>query len=205
MRLDEGLRRDVAAAVQGIEEGSAAEVVVTVVPRAASPWDVALIAALAATFLFQALVVLFLADASALAVALDSAVVALSIVALVRAVSPAERLLLPGRIAARRGAVAAESAFCRQGIHRTRGRTGLLLYLALAERRAVLLPDDAIAAALPAEALRALHAETAALFSRPDPRAALLALLDHLRRLAARHLPAAAGDVNELPDAPVAG
>jgi putative membrane protein len=203
MRVDDGLRRDLVAAVQTIEKCSAAEVVVTVVPHAAAHWDVALGAALAAVFLLQAVVAAFFADASALQVALDSAAVALAVVALVRGLPLLGRLLLPRRVAARRVEVGAESAFCRQGIFRTRARTGVLLYVALLERRAVLLLDDAVARALPAEALDALRAETAALFSRSDSRAALLALLDHLRRLGARHLPRALDDVNELPDAPV--
>ena len=205
MRVDEGLRREIVAAVGAVEKSSAAEVVVTVVPRSALHWDVALGAALAAVFLVQAVAVAFFEDTSALHVALDAAVVGLLAVALVRSLPALERFLLPGRVAARRVEAGAESAFCRQGIFRTRAHTGLLLYLSLLERRAVLLPDDQVARALPAEALASLRAQTAALFAQPDPRAALLALLDHLRRRGAQHLPAAADDANELPDAPVTG
>lgn len=205
MRVDEALRRDIAAAVQKIEKGSAAEVVVTIVPRSAAHGDVTLGTALAAVLLFQFLAAAIFPSVGALHVALDSAALALVVGFLVRALPPLERLLLPGRVAARRVEVAAESAFCRQGIFRTRAHTGLLLYLSLLERRAVLLPDDQVARALPAEALASLRAQTAALFTQPDPRAALLALLDHLRRLGAQHLQAAADDANELPDAPVTG
>jgi putative membrane protein len=203
MRVTEGLRRDITSAVQVIEKGSALEVVVTVAPRSAGHWDVALGAALAAVFLLQAAVVAFADDTSALHVGLDAAAVGLAALALVRGFPPLERLLLPRRVAARRVEAGAESAFCRQGIFRTRARTGLLVYLSLRERRAVLIPDDAVAAALPAEALASLRAQAETLFAQPDPRAALLALLDHLRRLGARHLPPAPDDVNELPDAPV--
>lgn len=205
MRLDDELRRDIVAAVQAVEKGSSAEVVVTVVPRSAPHWDVALAAALAASVAVQVVVAAFFGDTSPLHVALDSAVAGLAAVGLVRRVPGLERLLLPRRAAARRVEAGAESAFCRQGVFRTRGRTGVLLYLSLLERRAVLLPDDALTRALPAEALDALRAETAALFAAPEPRTALLALLDHLRRLGARHLPATTGDVNELPDAAVTG
>jgi len=53
MRVDDDLRREIVAAVQAVEKGSAAEVVVTVVPRSAAHWDVSLSAALAAVFLIQ--------------------------------------------------------------------------------------------------------------------------------------------------------
>lgn len=203
MRVDDALRRDIVTAVQAVEKASTAEVVVTVVPRSAAHWDVALAAALAAVALVQLAVVVFFDDTSALHVTIDSAVAALAAAALVRGVPPLERLLLPRGAAARRVEQGAESAFCRQGVFRTRGHTGVLVYVSLLERRAVLLPDDAVARALPAEALESLRARSAALFAGPDPRADLLALLDLLRRLGARHLPAAADGVNELPDAPV--
>lgn len=203
MRVDEGLKRDIVAAVQAVEQGSAAELVVTVVPRSGAHWDVTLAAALVVTFVVQVLVVLFSPDTSALHVAVDAAAAALAVAGLLRALPWLERLLLPGRVAARRVEVGAESAFCRQGLFRTGARTGVLVYVSLLERRAVLLPDDGVARALPAEALASLRARTAALFDAGDVRAALLALLDLLRRLGAKHLPPTPGDVNELPDAPV--
>jgi putative membrane protein len=203
VRVDERLRSDIAAAVRKVEAGSSAEVVVTIASRSAAHWDVALAAALAAAFLMQAVAAAFFDNTSALHVALDSALAAIAVVGLVRGLAPVERLLLPGRVAARRVEAGAESAFCRQGIFRTRGRTGVLVYLSLLERRAVLLPDDGVAHTLPPEALATLRAQADALFCGPESGRALLALLDLLRRVAARHLPRGADDVNELPDAPV--
>jgi putative membrane protein len=205
LRVDETLRREIVAAVQRIEQASAAEVVVTIVPRSAAHWDVTLAASLAAVLVFQAATAAFFPDLSALHVAIDSAGLALLVGLVGRALPPLERLLLPGRAKERRVEVGAESAFCRQGIFRTRSRTGTLVYLSLLERRAVLLPDDGLARAIPAESLAALRAETARLFDAPDAAKALLAVLDHLRRVAVRHLPARPDDVNELPDAPVTG
>jgi putative membrane protein len=205
VRVDAALRREIVAAVQRIEQASAAEVVVTIVPRSAAHWDVTLAASLAAVLLFQAAAATFFRDVSALHVALDSAGLALLVGFLGRSLAPLERLLLPARVKDRRVEVGAESAFCRQGIFRCRAHTGLLVYLSLLERRAVLLPDDGLARALPVEALAGLHAEARRLFDAPDTAKALLALLDRLRRVAAKHLPAGPDDVNELPDAPVTG
>ena len=205
MQVDEGLRREIVASVRAVEKASAAEVVVTVVPRSAAHWDVTLAAALAATLLVQAVAAFFFDETSALHVALDSAALAVLVVGLVRGVPAVERLLLPRRAAARRVEAGAESAFCRQGVFRTRAHTGLLVYLSVLERRAVFLPDDGVARVLPAEALASLRAQASAIFAGPDPRAALLNLLDHLRRLGAHHLPASGDKVNELPDEPVTG
>lgn len=205
MRLDERLRHEIVAAVQAVEKTSAAEVVVTVVPRSATHWDVALGAALAATLLLQSVVAFFFGDTAAAHVALDSVVLAILVVSLLRGLPALERLLLPSGAAIRRVEAGAESAFCRQGVFRTRSHVGALVYVSLLERRAVFLPDDGVARALPAEALALLRAQAAAIFAGPDPRSALLNLLDHLRRLGAQHLPASADQVNELPDEPVTG
>ncbi len=205
MRIDEELRRDVATAVRAIEQGSAAEVVVTIVPRSSGHWEVSLWAALAAAFLVQAGAALLAPDTRAPHLALDSALLALAAAWLVRRVPALERRLLPARVAAHRVELGAESAFCRQGIFRTRGHTGVLVYLSVLERRAVLLPDDALVQALPPDALAALRDQADRLFAGGAPRQALLALLDQLRRLAARHLPAGPADANELPDEPVTG
>ncbi len=205
MRVDEALRREIVAAVQKIEQASTAEVVVTIVPRSAAHWDVTLGFSLAAVMVFQAAAAAFFPDVSALHAAIDSAGLALLVALVGRALAPLERLLVPRRVKERRVGLGAESAFCRQGIFRTRAHTGILIYLSLLERRAALLPDDGLAHALPAESLAALRTETARIFDAPDAAKALLAFLEHLRRVAARHLPAGTGDVNELPDAPVTG
>jgi putative membrane protein len=201
--VDEQLRGDIAAAVRQVEASSSTEVVVTIVPRSAGHWDVALGAALVAVVLVQVVAAAFFPDTSAFHVALDSTLLGLAAMGLVRGLPAVERLLLPGRVAARRVEAGAECAFCRQGISRTRKRTGVLVYLSLRERRAVLLPDDGVAHALPAESLAALRAQAGGLFRDREPRRALLALLDLLRRVGARHLPREADDRNELPDAPV--
>jgi putative membrane protein len=203
LRVDERLRGDLVAAVQRIEKASAAEVVVTVVPRAAGHWDVTLAATLGVVLAAQLAAAALLGDVTALGVLIDAVVAAAVAVAVVRVFPVVQRVLLPRRAAVRRVEQGAESAFFRQGIYRTRGRTGVLLYLAVLERRAVLLPDDAVVHALPPATLAALRTQADGVLAGRDPRAALLTLLDQLGRAAARHLPAGPGDLNELPDAPV--
>ncbi|MBC2666624.1 hypothetical protein H7F51_13960 [Novosphingobium flavum] len=83
---------------------------------------------------------------------------------------------------------------------RTTGRTGILIYLSLAEHRAEIIADEAIASKVEAEvwgdALAALLAELKAGRMADG----LIAAVDRVGAVLARHFPRGADDVNELPD-----
>jgi putative membrane protein len=107
--------------------------------------------------------------------------------------------LMPGRA---RAAVrtAARAAFVDLGVSRTRGRSGILVYVSMLERRVEVVPDVGVdAAALGpawAEAVGALERSL-----RPRPTFdRFLASLRALGPLLGQGLPRAADDVNELPD-----
>ena len=106
--------------------------------------------------------------------------------------------LLP---AARRRAaceVAARAAFVEEVVHGTRARTGLLLYASRGEGEIVLVPDQGLLAAIPAERWAHLAREGA---GQPlDER--LHRVLAAVGRACAEALPRAEDDHNELPDAP---
>jgi putative membrane protein len=109
--------------------------------------------------------------------------------------------LLTGRADRERKAVeAAHRIFFSQRIGRTAGRTGVLLYLSLFERVAVVLADERGAEALGsrgADGLRDLLVEG---MKRGKPEEALVGAIRRAgERLAAR-LPREAGDRNELAD-----
>lgn len=115
-------------------------------------------------------------------------------------VAPVRRLFLArGR---RRSAVraAAREAFVDQSIATTRGRTGVLVFVSLLERRVEVVPDVGVTnAPLPA------HWETtvAALERSLEPGLDLARFEQALAALAAplsQALPRQDGDVNELPD-----
>jgi putative membrane protein len=95
---------------------------------------------------------------------------------------------------------AAMEQFLRRGVGRTRARTGVLIFVSLAERYARIIADQAIAARVP----------------QAEWQAAVDALVGHMRQgriadgfvaatercgaVLASHFPAAAGKENELPD-----
>jgi putative membrane protein len=114
------------------------------------------------------------------------------------------RLLTPA--AHRRAEVAARAraGFFDARVHHTRAAGGLLIYVSLEERLALLLADEAVLGALGQEGLDALRDGLLAGLRRREPVALVLAatIREAGRRLGPG-LPAAASERNELPDAVV--
>jgi putative membrane protein len=117
---------------------------------------------------------------------------------------PIRRLLVSDRLLEQRVFERARRCFAEQGLARTRGRTGILIFAALFERRVVVLGDEGIDRALGSgeswqaavdAACEGLHAGRAA-----------LGLAEAVRlcgELLASHLPAPPQDRDELPNAVV--
>lgn len=109
-----------------------------------------------------------------------------------------QRLLTPRRVRRRAVRRAAMVAFHERGVRRTRGRTGVLVYIALLERMAELVPDDAVLRAAPLDAWKdaARRIDQAVAHGGKATAAAIAALADLLGPC----LPVADDDQNELPD-----
>lgn len=93
------------------------------------------------------------------------------------------------------------TAYFRTGAQgRTTGRTGILIYLSLAEHHAEILADQAIAAKVGPEVWG--EAMAAMLVELKAGRLAdgMIAAVERVGRVLAEHLPHTEGDVNELPD-----
>ena len=106
-------------------------------------------------------------------------------------------LTRPLTTAARRAGqvrTAAAARFVEEGVHRTRARTGLLIYLSALERRIELLPDAGITAAVPPDAWQAITQDFAVVAVAPDTVAALVDCVDRLADRLAKALPADAAD-----------
>lgn len=113
---------------------------------------------------------------------------------------PLRLALTPGAI--RHGRVHARAiALFRVGAERrTTGRTGILIYLSLAEHRAEIVADEAIASKVPAEvwgeALAAMLSEIRAGRMADG----MIAAVERVGAVLAQHFPRSENDVNELPD-----
>ena len=83
---------------------------------------------------------------------------------------------------------------------RTHGRTGVLIYLSLAERRAEIVADDAIAAKVSPEVWGAAMATLVGEIRNGRAAAGLVGAVAQVGAVLAEHFPRADDDVNELPD-----
>lgn len=98
----------------------------------------------------------------------------------------------------------AQEQFCAKNLHATRERTGVLIYVSLAEHMAELIADEGIAAKVEPQVWeRAMQALTEGL-KRQQPAAGFAAAVGLCADVLAEHFPVKPGDnPNELPDAVV--
>lgn len=197
--LDAAARTAFRHAIEAIEQASAAEVVVAVRRRSASYLhaNVAIGAAVAAAGLAA---MLFSDHVFALtSILVDPFVVGGVAGAVVELLPAVKRLLSPRAMRQREVLRAARAAFVERGVHKTRDRSGILVYLSWLEREVAVVVDAGIERALPAE----IHAD--AVRSLTDAisggGAAVARQLERFAPAIAAAMPRRADDVNELPDA----
>jgi len=111
------------------------------------------------------------------------------------------RLFTPGRQMCDEVAQRADAVFFDQRIHHTAGATGVLLYVSLYERKAVVLADQAILEKFGPDALQDVCGTLTAHLRHCHPADALCQAIVVVGEKLAPVLPRAANDVNELPDA----
>jgi putative membrane protein len=109
-----------------------------------------------------------------------------------------KRRLSPAALRHRMIARAARATFVERGVHDTRDRSGILVYLSWLEREAAIVLDSGIARALASEAHA--HAERALTTAMAAGGAAVARALERLTPMLAAAMPRRADDKNELPD-----
>ena len=197
--LEAAAKERTAAAIRGVEAQTAVEVVVAVRRRAARYVETS---------------IAFGAGCAALAVAvmwfsprvydvrtmpLDAALTLVLGAAVAMATPRLRRLLLPRRLLEQRAQRAAQAAFSSLGIGKTRAHTGLLVYVSLFERTAVLVPDSGIPGVAVTGALAAIGRALSVAVAALDVDAFLTALAE-LGPACAAVLPRRSDDENELCD-----
>ena len=113
---------------------------------------------------------------------------------------PLRLILVPSPLKAARVRARAVTSFKIGAERRTHGRTGVLIYLSLAEHRAEIVADEAIAAKVAPEVWGAAMATLIGEIRAGRPAAGLVGAVDHVGAVLAEHFPRAEGDINELPD-----
>lgn len=186
------------AAIEAIERESSAEVVISVQPRLRR-WLVPHIAVGAALAVAVLAFLLFSDDYEfelwviALAPVMSAVIGGL----VVEAAAPLERALVPARVRDAHVRDAARAAFYELGVSKTSGRTGVLVFAAVRERRALLIGDLAVVARIGDGLAGHDAALTEAVAAGSE---ALAGAVTKLAGPFGAALPRAADDVNELGD-----
>jgi len=206
--LDPAAADAVRARVARLEAASGVEVVTAVVARADSypeiPWKAfalgASVAALAATVMallepgweaFDAVV------ETAVAVLAAGGTLALGAIW----ITPCARLFVPAERREAEVRQYAQALFLEHGLHRTQRRDGILVLVSLLERRVVVVADRAVNEKVAHADIDSVIAAVTGALARASLADALLAGLERLDGILARHgFRAQAGDTNELPD-----
>ena len=122
------------------------------------------------------------------------------LVAVLVAIPPVRRALTPKAVKAERVHDAAMQQFVAKGMHQTAGRTGVLLFVALAEHRAEVIADEGIYAAAPHQ----VWDEVVALLIGGIKRGALadgfVAAIERTGEILSEHVPPTGANPNERPD-----
>lgn len=109
-------------------------------------------------------------------------------------------LLTPSATKTRRVRARAMDLFAVGAERRTHGRTGVLLYLSLAERRAEIVADAAIHSKVAPEVWGDAMAELVAHVKQGRAGEGMAAAVTRMGAVLSEHFPRSAGDTNELPD-----
>ena len=121
-------------------------------------------------------------------------------VALFVSIPLVRRLLTPGSLKKERVRRRAQEQFAARALHLTEGKTGVLIFASLAERRAEVIADEAIVAKVDPAAWSGVLAALVAGMKARDPGAGFASAIARAGDLLAEHAPRGPNDHNELPD-----
>ncbi len=121
-------------------------------------------------------------------------------VALFVSIPLVRRLLTPGSLKKERVRRRAQEQFAARALHLTEGKTGVLIFASLAERRAEVIADEAIVAKVDPAAWSGVLAALVAGMRARDPGAGFASAIGKAGDLLAQHAPRGPNDRNELPD-----
>jgi putative membrane protein len=205
-------------AVEAAEANTAGEIVTVVTDRSDGYTDVALVWAAAVAFTAIAVLTFFptfyldLVDRvlgtwnnawtprEIFGLALFVGIVKFAGMWLIQLWQPLKFFLIPGPIKSHRSYRRALTIFKVGAQGRTTGKTGILIYLSMRERRAEIVADEAITSKVAPEVWGEAMAAMLAELKRGHVGAGMAAAVKRVGQILAEHLPRQADDVNELPD-----
>ncbi|MET0607092.1 MAG: hypothetical protein ABWZ80_11585, partial [Beijerinckiaceae bacterium] len=199
LRFSDEDRARVAAAIAGAEAATAAEIICVVMRATGAYWATpALWAIFAAIAVAWPLVWLTEFSASVILLALTASFILFTLLL----AFPLRRraAMTPRWIRRMQARLAARAHFSAQGLHRTEGRTGVLIFVAAAEQYAEILADDAIAAKVDDETWRETIAALLDALAKDRASDGLVMAVERCGAILASIAPPSADNRNELPD-----
>ena len=216
-------RDRIAQAVADAEKTTAGEIYCVLAPEVGDDRSVPLIWATAAALLLPALALLAgfrpemlsrlfggwtIGHAAAQDVAILAALLTyiglqaaiFAVVAALVSIPAVRRALIPPAVKKARVRQAALDYFLAKDLHLTQGRTGVLIFAALAEHRVEVIADEGVHAAAPATVWDEVVADLVEGLKRGAIADGFVAAITRAGAILAAHIPPRPGDVNELPD-----
>ncbi len=197
--LDDAARAAFQQAISNIETTSAVEIVVAVRRRSYGYLNANLTVGLLVAFAALAAMLFSPEPFGLTAILFDPFIVGLLAGVLVEILPGVKRVLTPPSRRRAHVARAARATFVDRRVHGTESRAGLLVYISWLEHQISLVPDIAVSAALPGDALSALEGQLTDAMSGGGARVA--EVLAKAAPELAKALPRRSDDVNELADA----
>lgn len=114
--------------------------------------------------------------------------------------SPLKMRLIPKSVKTRRAARTAREVFLAQGLHHTEGRSGLLIFVSVAEHYVEILADKGIDDKVTQDQWDAVVSDFVGAVKAGRTAEGFEQAVDACGTLLAEHFPAEPGDKNELPD-----
>jgi putative membrane protein len=189
----------ITAVIQQVERATDGEIVPVIVHKSTMTSHVATICILLLWFFASAVVVEFHLDLSVLKMSFGLGVLTVLGWGLGR-LALFTRLLTPTADLELQVWRRAQSEFLREGIGRTKRATGILLFVSMVERRAVVLADQAIAAKYPQETWVEVVGILINALKKRQMGSGLCAAIARCGQIIAPHFPPAVPGQNHLPD-----
>jgi putative membrane protein len=197
-KLSEAERARIADAIRAAEVNTAGEIYVVVAGEAAEFHSIPVLwAALIALIVPWPL---FLLTALPSWIILLLQVLAFVVIATAASHHRIRHRIVPPSIAGAAARKAAQAQFMAHGVHLTEARTGVLIYVALADRRVEIVADDGINRKVAQSELDQLAQDVVAAARAGVLAEGLVVAVNDAGKLLSRHFPPTAANPNELPN-----
>jgi putative membrane protein len=196
--VTEDARSRIAEAIAAAERNTAGEIVVVIAPRcddyAFVPLAWAAIIALAVPPILYAF--LWLSPVTIYAIAIAT----FAVLAVILGLWPVRLAVTPRALRRKHARRCAREQFLTQELHTTAGRTGVLIFVALAERYCEIIADTAVGAKVPAEKWRDIIERLLNEIRAGRGVGGLVGAIGAAGAILAAHFPPGADNPDELPD-----